>query len=195
MSPPTPITYPSQPTRSLPPIQMPTPQQVSTPPSVHSSTLNGVVAPLPQASIRPSPLSRRRSDYLDQQTQPPPPSFSAVNGRHSIDYPSYSGQSAIRPPPPAAGERYQRLPNGTVSYNPPVPSSRPNGISTSYKTPGTIPNGQILPSDYPVMYWSDYQVSTSGLKNLGNTCYMNSTIQCLSSVYPFAIYFSGGIIE
>jgi ubiquitin carboxyl-terminal hydrolase 8 len=159
---------------------MPTPQS-------QTSSLNGVVHPPPQASIRPSPLSRRRSDYLDQP--PPPSSFSPINGRHSIDYPSYSSQS-IRPPPPAAADRFQRTMNGTSSYNPPAPS-RTNGVVNAIKASGTMPSGQTLPSDYPVMYWSDYQVSTSGLKNLGNTCYMNSTIQCLSSVYPFAIYFSG----
>lgn len=185
-----PITYPSQPMRSHPPIQtmhQPMPQLLP----VQAPALNGVVAPPPQASLRPSPLSRRRSDYLDQPAQSHPSSFPAVNGRHSIDYPSYSIQSAIRPPPPAAGERYQRIPNGTIPYASPAPSTRTNGISSSYKSHGTMPNGHILPSDYPVMYWSDYQVSTSGLKNLGNTCYMNSTIQCLGSVYPFAIYFSG----
>jgi ubiquitin carboxyl-terminal hydrolase 8 len=32
-------------------------------------------------------------------------------------------------------------------------------------------------------------VGLSGLKNLGNTCYMNSTIQCLSAAIPFAKYF------
>jgi ubiquitin carboxyl-terminal hydrolase 8 len=196
MSPPAPITYPTAPSRTLPPIQMPSPQHRSVPPQTHTPQpqLNGVVSPLPQASIRPLPLARRRSDYLDQpsQPQPVPPSYSPANTRHSLDYPSYPGQT-IRPPPPAAGERYPRMPNGTASYtSPPIPTStRPNGVPLALKPTSSMPNGQIVPSDYPVMYWSDYQVSTSGLKNLGNTCYMNSTIQCLSSVYPFAIYFSG----
>ncbi|KPV75370.1 uncharacterized protein RHOBADRAFT_36223 [Rhodotorula graminis WP1] len=35
-------------------------------------------------------------------------------------------------------------------------------------------------------------IGISGLKNLGNTCYMNSTIQCLSAAVPFARYFTGG---
>ncbi|CAG8569341.1 3180_t:CDS:2, partial [Diversispora eburnea] len=35
-------------------------------------------------------------------------------------------------------------------------------------------------------------IGTTGLKNLGNTCFMNSIIQCLSGTVPFARYFLDG---
>ncbi|KAG0938159.1 hypothetical protein G6F32_009539 [Rhizopus arrhizus] len=38
-------------------------------------------------------------------------------------------------------------------------------------------------------------VGTTGLKNLGNTCYMNSIIQCLSGTLPFARYFISGVFR
>jgi ubiquitin C-terminal hydrolase len=42
-----------------------------------------------------------------------------------------------------------------------------------------------------VAYWKDGSIATSGLKNMGNTCYMNSTIQCLNATVPFARFFLG----
>ena len=39
------------------------------------------------------------------------------------------------------------------------------------------------------MSFDDNMIGLTGLKNLGNTCYMNSTIQCLSAAVPFARYF------
>jgi ubiquitin carboxyl-terminal hydrolase 8 len=142
-----------------------------------SSSNFGLVSPPPQASINPT-LSRRRSDYIDQSQE----ALSGLNGtRASIDYPELSSQHILRPPPAAASSvLVERQDNRRLnqSFSPSIPSL--NG-----------PKPPRISSDYPVTYWSDIQIGTSGLKNMGNTCYMNAPIQCLSATVPFSRFFTG----
>ncbi|KAI0701502.1 hypothetical protein BC835DRAFT_1323013 [Cytidiella melzeri] len=138
--------------------------------SSFSSPINGLVSLPPQASINPSPLRRRQSTYVDQSQE----ALSGISNRTPIDYPELSSQHILRPPPAVASSSLERQDN------------RPRIISHGEPKPPTIP------SDYRVTYWADIQIGTSGLKNLGNTCYMNSIIQCLSATVPFARFFTDG---
>ncbi|KAJ7781910.1 ubiquitin carboxyl-terminal hydrolase 4 [Mycena maculata] len=126
------------------------------------------IASPPQASINPS-LSRRRSDYIDQSQE----AVSSLHQRPPIDYPS---QHIIRPPPAIAPSALER-------------QERPR---TTPKAPASSNDPPRIPSDYAPTYWHDISVGTSGLKNLGNTCYMNAPIQCLSATLPFAQFFANG---
>lgn len=166
---PSPIQYP-QISRHISP-------QVSGSSFSSSPGTNGLVSLPPQASINPSPLARRRSDYIDQSQE-------AINGlthRSPIDYPELSSQHVIRPPPAAA--------SSTLDNRPRIMPSQPQ--VTHYALAQSGPRPPMIPSDYPVTYWPDLQIGTTGLKNLGNTCYMNSTIQCLSATVPFSRFFTG----
>ncbi|RDB15347.1 Ubiquitin carboxyl-terminal hydrolase 8 [Hypsizygus marmoreus] len=128
----------------------------------------------PQASINPSQLSRRRTDYVDQSQE----ALLTFHTRPAIDYPELStSQQVLRPPPVAATSVLERQDNRPRLQHVPPPFSP------------TAPKAPRIQSDYPVTYWLDEKIGISGLKNLGNTCYMNAPIQCLSATAPFASFF------
>ena len=138
--------------------------------SFNGSVGNYGIVPPPQASLHTT-LSRRRSEYHDQSQEAL--ALTGAGFRPSIDYPDLSSQHILRPPPIAAS-----------------PKERPRNHARPISLPPPPPT---IPSEYPVTYWADVQIGTMGLKNLGNTCYMNSTIQCLSATVPFARFFTGGL--
>ncbi|KAJ7367216.1 hypothetical protein DFH08DRAFT_1005493 [Mycena albidolilacea] len=143
----------------------------------------------PLASINPT-LSRRRSDYVNQSAE-------ALSSLHqgrplplplpAIDY--LSARHILRPPPAVASSALERQdqPRGTGLF-----ISGGPGIGVGGSGSGGGP--PRIPSDYAPTYWSVIEVGTSGLKNLGDTCYMNAPIQCLSATLPFAQFFASELV-
>ncbi|KAJ3506378.1 hypothetical protein NLJ89_g6900 [Agrocybe chaxingu] len=177
----TPITYPQFPRRISPhasgsgsgalPAQVP----FSAPPTQYD------IASPPQASINPSQLSRRRSDFVDQ-SQEALSGFNASRSPPGVDYPEITSPTIVRPPPVAASSLERQDKRVTQPFSPPPSAAL---VSAGPKPPR-------IQSDYPTNYWADIQIGISGLKNLGNTCYMNAPIQCLSATVPFARFFTEG---
>ncbi|KAJ3743823.1 hypothetical protein DFH05DRAFT_1253494 [Lentinula detonsa] len=145
-------------------------------------------------------ISRKPIDYPELSSthpipRPPPPAAAGSLERqdNTKRYPSSS-------------------PSGTGSAIPsyPIPSlSSSITSSTSSTKPSTIvPSGvsssaliklglnplhpvpRLKSGEWPPRYWADSPIGTSGLKNMGNTCYMNAPIQCLSATVPFSRFFT-----
>ncbi|KAF5389439.1 hypothetical protein D9757_004397 [Collybiopsis confluens] len=139
--------------------------------------------------------------------------------RKPIDYPelnsSYRSNQVIRPPPAAASAGVSRISSPSTTGTGPSTTTTNSSVS-SYHLPSSSTSASFasssspylaaalttklgLPplhdvprlkhSDWPPRYWADSPIGTSGLKNLGNTCYMNAPMQCLSATVPFARFF------
>ncbi|CAO3670058.1 unnamed protein product [Rhizopus microsporus] len=88
---------------------------------------------------------------------------------------------------PPAILRKKRPPVPSKEQTPPLPP-KPSDIN--------LPEYRAAPvSENSFSQMGNVAVGTTGLKNLGNTCYMNSIIQCLSGTIPFARYFISGVYK
>ncbi|GAA5981709.1 hypothetical protein JCM10908_004573 [Rhodotorula pacifica] len=122
---------------------------------------------------------------------------SADYSRPSIDYPQL--QSRPPPPiadttrPPARSSSYDAVQSAGAVARPPPARPAPPRLNSSFSSMQPA-QYSAAHSNFPtsLLSFDEGIVGLSGLKNLGNTCYMNSTIQCLSAAVPFARYFTGG---
>lgn len=117
--------------------------------------------------------------------------------RPAIDYPQLHHRS---PPPPVS--ETTRPPPRKSSYDTPATSTALTRPPPARPAPPRINSSfsSMQPAQYSAAHsrfptsllsFDEGVIGISGLKNLGNTCYMNSTIQCLSAAVPFARYFTG----
>lgn len=129
--------------------------------------------------------ARSRADFGDLPVQSRQ-SFEDYSSRPSIDYP----QIQHRPPQIPHDNKPHALQPSPLTRPPPVqPAPQRANSSFSGLQVGAYPASRSAFSTN--VNFDDQAIGLTGLKNLGNTCYMNSTIQCLSATIPFARYFKG----
>ncbi|GAA5908331.1 hypothetical protein JCM6882_006804, partial [Rhodosporidiobolus microsporus] len=159
---------------------------------------------LPTSPSGSPAIPRTRSDvndlYAAAQGAPSYPNGDFVRSsfdypRPSIDYPQLHSRApppvshSSRPAPPTP--YHPQVPTVPLALPPPVKPApvRSNSSFSSLQ----LAQYSAAHSRFPTnMSFEEGVIGLSGLKNLGNTCYMNSTIQCLSAAIPFARYFTGG---
>src|SRR5579859_3285848 len=120
------------------------------------------------SSNRMSPPQRRQSTFIDHPfhgfTEVNDPDFQPPTPTKKSDH-TFDNRNTIHSPSPAP--RNDEMPN---SVQPRIPS-----IGSQISQVGSVSAGM------------------TGLKNLGNTCYMNSVLQCMSATVPLARYFLSSI--
>ena len=81
---------------------------------------------------------------------------------------------------------FSSKPNEPTNNNNTTVNQKNNTITTNNNNPTT---NMQMPLSPPYVLNNTYYFNRTGLYNIGSTCYMNSTLQCLLHVSPLAEYF------
>ncbi|PWW80824.1 cysteine proteinase, partial [Tuber magnatum] len=93
--------------------------------------------------------------------------------------------SPVRPPPAVPRKSYSGVSERLAPAPPPPPLPSP-------ERPPKTPVAAGKPPLPPFAGIGTVNIGTTGLKNLGNTCYMNAVLQCMSGTIPLSRYFLDG---
>lgn len=141
--------------------------------SPFASSGAGVMAGSPKSP--PSALAMPPRSYQNGTRADIPMALHPGPPSRSLDYPVVPGARVQAPPPAAAPSGSGRVPSSLL----PAPQA-----AQQHPTPSAMRNTVLDPRDV--------RVGLSGLKNFGNSCYMNATLQCLNATVPLARFMLDG---
>ncbi|CEP08439.1 hypothetical protein, partial, partial [Parasitella parasitica] len=163
----------------------------------------------------PNEMLPQQQQQQQQQQQPPkelrpvPPSYPKLHRQRTfIDNPfngfTTTSSNLYDVPPMAYHPRQDKAPATNVrmqtrpsSAEPTVSISRPSALAEFHHVSTNNIHASSSPTTSPSFSQLNSVVSigATGLTNLGNTCYMNSIVQCLSGTVPLARYFTTGMFK
>jgi len=157
---------------------MPIPQP-STPSAPHADMTTTTTTTTQYPDVRPNLSNlQRKKTFIDN----PFHGFTSTTNQQ-FDVPPL-------PPKPQVPDSSSSAAAAAVASAPPLP---PKGVYASSPTNNAYRTAPV--SDNAFSQMGNVMIGTTGLKNLGNTCFMNSIIQCLSGTIPFARYFISGVFR
>ncbi|KAK6526116.1 ubiquitin-specific protease doa4 [Arthrobotrys megalospora] len=148
-------------------------------------------------AVSPAPSVHEEQTHMPPPTRAPPPvpppiplkevGDTSLTRRNTIIDHVFHGFTDVQNP------HFHPVTPSSPSRPPPaVPKKSYSGVSEHHQPQAPALDSMIAPFITPV---GPSGFGTTGLKNLGNTCYMNSIIQCMSGTVPLARYFLSGFYK